>query len=205
MLGIVATLGLWRRGLRALAGGGRVIDCYQSAITIDYTAFSLAKRASWRLGCTHHCHGWCHHERLGIWVWIPCGFGAVRSNRCADYSALFPVNQSLRATIMRFFVPQIIETSVSSNDNSQRIPVVAMVRPEWLAQWLVLAVIIGLVWYTYRRLHTCNTVDLQAAVLLPIMVLVMPLSWDSYMVYLLWPIALLAAKYRIPVMSFGSA
>ena len=196
MAGIVAALVLWRRGYRGWAGVvvGVLIVIKVQLLLIGLLFLwqkdmrgALATFLAVMTGSiiSVWVFGWDT-----MWVWVR----AIQSR--ADYSAIFPVNQSLRATIMRFFVPQLIETSVLGVDNVQHIPVAAMVRPEWLAQWLVLAGIIGLVWYTYRRMHANNDVDLQAAVLLPIMVLVMPLSWDSYMVYLLWPIAFLWSKMR---------
>ena len=114
----------------------------------------------------------------------------------ADVSAIFPINQSLSAIITRFFVPQVVQTAVLGVDNVQQIPVYAILTPVWLAQWLVASIIIVIGWYTYQRTRTITDVDMQAAIVLPIMLLVTPLSWDSYMVYLLWPIAVLWAKVR---------
>jgi hypothetical protein len=129
--------------------------------------------------------GWA---TLGEWV------NAIQQK--AVVSAIFPVNQSLSASITRFFVPQQVQTAVLSIDNAQQIPVYALLTPAWLAQWLVVSIIIGIGWYTYQRARTITDVDMQAAIVLPIMLLVTPLSWDSYMVYLLWPIGLLWAKVR---------
>ena len=196
MLGIVVTLRLLRRGFRGWAGV--VIGVL---IIIKAQLLLLALLFLWRkdvrgalatfftvmtgILCSAWVFGWAT-----VWVWI----SAIQDR--TDYSAIFPVNQSLRATITRFFEPQVIETSVLGTDNNQHIPVSAMLAPAWLAQWVVVSIIIIIGWYTYQRARTITDVDIQAAIVLPIMVLVMPLSWDSYMVYLLWPIALLWAKAR---------
>ncbi|MFM7678249.1 MAG: hypothetical protein ACKO83_05300, partial [Roseiflexaceae bacterium] len=104
--------------------------------------------------------------------------------------------QSLCASITRFFVPQQVQTAVLHIDNEQHIPIYAVLAPAWLAQWLVVSSILIIGWYTYQRMRTITAVDMQAAIVLPIMLLVTPLSWDSYMVYLLWPLAVLWAHIR---------
>ncbi|NBU64030.1 MAG: DUF2029 domain-containing protein [Chloroflexia bacterium] len=196
MLGIVATLVLWRRGYHGWAGVVvGVLIIIKAQLVMMALLFLWQKEVRGALAAlitvmvgvitSAWVFGW---DTVGVWV------RAIQSR--ADYSAVFPVNQSLNATITRFFVPQLIETSVLGTDNVQQIPVAAMLSSVWLAQWLVVAGIVGLLWYSYRRMRACIDVDLQMAVLLPIMLLVMPLSWDSYMVYLLWPIALLWSKMR---------
>ncbi len=196
MLGIVAALVLLRRGSSVWAGviiGVLIIIKVQVLLLALLFLWrkdvrgALATAATVGMGIilSTWVFGWAT-----VWLWI----SAIQEK--ADYSAIFPVNQSLSATITRFFVPQVIETSVLGTDNNQYIPVSAMLTPAWLAQWLVVSIIIVIGWYTYQRACTITDVDMQAAVLLPIMVLVMPLSWDSYMVYLLWPMALLWAKVR---------
>lgn len=196
MLGIVAALALLRRGLSGWAG---VI--VGLVIIIKVQLLLLALLFLWRkdirgtlttlitvivgIITSAWVFGW-----TTLWVWMR----AIQSR--ADYSAIFPVNQSLRAAITRFFEPQIIQTRVLGTDNNQQIPVYALLTPAWLAQWVVVSIIIGIGWYTYQRARTITDSDLQAAIVLPIMVLVTPLSWDSYMVYLLWPIAWLWATAR---------
>jgi hypothetical protein len=196
MLGIVAALVLLRRGASGWAG---VI--VGLVIIIKVQLLLLALLFLWRkdvrgvlataatvgmgiiLGAL--ALGW-----VTVWEWV----NAIQQK--AVVSAIFPVNQSLNASITRFFVPQQVQTAVFRIDNAQQIPVYALLTPAWLAQWLVMSIIICIGWYTYQRARTITDSDMQAAIVLPIMLLVTPLSWDSYMVYLLWPIALLWAKVR---------
>ena len=196
MLGIVAALVLLRRGSSGWAGviiGVLIIIKVQLLLLALLFLWrkdvrgALATAAMVGMGIILGALalGWA---TLGEWV------NAIQNK--AVVSAIFPVNQSLSASITRFFVPQQVQTAVLSIDNAQQIPVYAMLTPAWLAQWLVVSSIICIGWYTYQRARTITDVDMQAAIVLPLMLLVTPLSWDSYMVYLLWPIALLWARVR---------
>ena len=196
MLGIVASLVLLRRGASGWAGVsiGVLIIIKVQLVLIGLIFLwrkdvrgALATAATVGMGIilSALALGWA---TVGEWV------NAMQHK--ADVSAIFPINQSLSAIITRFFVPQVVQTAVLGVDNVQQIPVYAILTPVWLAQWLVASIIIVIGWYTYQRTRTITDVDMQAAIVLPIMLLVTPLSWDSYMVYLLWPIAVLWAKVR---------
>ena len=196
MLGIVAALVLLRRGASGWAGviiGVLIIIKVQLLLLALLFLWRKDVRGAFTTAATVGMG-----IILGVWAlgWATVGEWVNAMQHKADVSAIFPINQSLRATITRFFELQVIETSVLGTDNNQHIPVSAMLAPAWLAQWLVVSIIIIIGWYTYQRARTITDVDIQAAIVLPIMVLVMPLSWDSYMVYLLWPIAVLWANVR---------
>ncbi len=196
MLGIVAALGLLRRGTSGWAGV--IIGVL---IIIKVQLLLLALLFLWRKD-VRGALTTVATVVIGILLsgfvlgWATVGQWVNLILHKADISAIFPINQSLNATITRFFVPQIVQTAVLGVHNNQQIPVYAILTPAWLAQWVVVSSIIGIGWYTYQRARTITNVDVQAAIVLPIMLLVTPLSWDSYMVYLLWLIALLWAKAR---------
>ena len=196
MLGIVVSLGLLRRGANGWAGV--VIGIL---IIIKVHLLLLALLFLWRKDARGALAA-VATVGMGILLsglvlgWATVGEWVNLIRHKADFSAIFPINQSLNATITRFFVPQQVQTAVFNIDNAQQIPIYAMLTPAWLAQWVVVSIIIGIVWYTYKRARTITDSGIQAAIVLPIMLLVTPLSWDSYMVYLLWPIALLWAKAR---------
>ncbi len=196
MLGIVAALVLLRRGASGWAG---VI--VGLVIIIKVQLLLLALLFIWRKDIRG---AFATVATVGIGIllgalalgWATVGEWVNAIQQKAVVSAIFPVNQSLSASITRFFVPQQVQTAVLRIDNAQQIPVSALLTPAWLAQWVVVCVIICIGWYSYQRVRTITDSDMQAAIVLPIMLLVTPLSWDSYMVYLLWPIALLWAKVQ---------
>lgn len=151
MLGIVAALVLLRRGASGWAGVivGLVIIIKVQLLLLALLFLwrkdvrgALATAATVGMGILLGALalGW-----VTVWEWV----NAIQQK--ANVSAIFPINQSLSASITRFFVPQVIETAVFSIDNAQQIPVSALLTPAWLAQWLVLAGIIGIGWYTYQR------------------------------------------------------
>lgn len=194
MLGIVVAISLLRRG--ACGWAGVVIGVL---IILKVQLCLLGLLFLWRKDirgglATVVTVGMGMIASALVFGWAAVGEWVTAIQQKADVSVIFPTNQSLSASITRFFVPQVVHTAVFGADNPQQIPVYAVLTPAWLAQWLVLSSIIALGWYSYQRVRTIDDVDRQVAIVLPIMLLVTPLSWDSYMLYLLWPIALLWAK-----------
>ena len=134
MLGIVAALVLLRRGASGWAGviiGVLIIIKVQLLLLALLFLWRKDVRGAFTTAATVGMG-----IILGVWAlgWATVGEWVNAIQNKAVVSAIFPVNQSLSASITRFFVPQQVQAVVLSIDNAQQIPVYAMLTPAWFAQ-----------------------------------------------------------------------